>query len=102
MRHMCVNADGVEIAAKFHAPNDPLDDAPLVVAVHGGSYTSAYFEVVGSPAGSFVDAMNRALQHNLGVLTAEEQLGHARGTRWRTFVRGTCWRGCAARRCRGG
>lgn len=30
-----------------------------------------------------LDAMNRALGHNLGVLTAEEQLGHARGTRWR-------------------
>lgn len=30
-----------------------------------------------------LDAMNRALEHNLGVLTAEEQLGHARGTRWR-------------------
>ena len=27
-----------------------------------------------------LDAMNRALEHNLGVLTAEEQLGHARGT----------------------
>jgi outer membrane protein TolC len=30
-----------------------------------------------------LDAMNRALEHNLGVLTAEEQLGHARGTRWK-------------------
>src|SRR4029077_11707572 len=29
------------------------------------------------------DAMNRALEHNLGVLTADEQLGHARGTRWK-------------------
>ena len=27
--------------------------------------------------------MNRALERNLGVLTAEQQLGHARGTRWR-------------------
>ena len=30
-----------------------------------------------------LDAMNRALEHNLGVLTASENLGHARGTRWR-------------------
>ena len=29
------------------------------------------------------DAMSRAIEHNLGVLTAEEQLGHARGTHWR-------------------
>ena len=32
---------------------------------------------------TILDAMNRALEHNLGVLTAEEQLGRARGTRWR-------------------
>jgi len=32
---------------------------------------------------SILDAMNRALAHNLGVLNAEEQLDHARGTRWR-------------------
>lgn len=30
-----------------------------------------------------LDAMNHALEHNLGVLTAEAQLSHARGTRWR-------------------
>ena len=30
-----------------------------------------------------LDAMNRALERNLGVLTAEEQLGRARGIRWR-------------------
>lgn len=30
-----------------------------------------------------LDAMNRALEHNLGVLTAKEQLGRARGIRWR-------------------
>src|SRR5689334_15281779 len=28
------------------------------------------------------DAINRALEHNLGVLTAEEAVGHAAGTRW--------------------
>jgi len=32
---------------------------------------------------TILDAMNRALEHNLGVLTAEEQLGRARGTKWR-------------------
>ena len=29
-----------------------------------------------------VDAVRRALEHNLGVLTAEEQLGRAQGARW--------------------
>ncbi len=32
---------------------------------------------------TLLEAMTRALEHNLGVLTAEAQLGHARGTRWR-------------------
>ncbi|MFI5179045.1 MAG: TolC family protein [Vicinamibacterales bacterium] len=31
---------------------------------------------------SIVDAIMRALDHNLGVLAAEEALGHARGSRW--------------------
>ena len=32
---------------------------------------------------TLLDAMNRALEHNLGVLTADDQLGRARGTRWK-------------------
>ena len=32
-----------------------------------------------------IDAIMRALDHNLGVLTAEEALGRARGTRWNTL-----------------
>ena len=32
---------------------------------------------------TLLDAMNRALANNLGVLTADEQLGRARGTRWK-------------------
>src|SRR5215831_13608501 len=29
-----------------------------------------------------VDAINRALEHNLGLLTAEEAAGRAKGARW--------------------
>ena len=32
-----------------------------------------------------LDAIGRALQHNLGVLLADDALGHARGTRWRAL-----------------
>ena len=34
-----------------------------------------------------LDAMNRALEHNLGVLAAEQEVGHANGTRWRNGAR---------------
>src|SRR5262249_30803171 len=32
-----------------------------------------------------VDALRRALQYTLGVLTAEQQVGRAEGTRWRAL-----------------
>ncbi|MCC7417890.1 MAG: TolC family protein [Acidobacteria bacterium] len=35
-----------------------------------------------APVITIVDAITRALEHNLGVLTAEHALGGARGTRW--------------------
>ena len=34
---------------------------------------------------SILDAISRALEHNLGVLMAEEGIGRARGTRWRAL-----------------
>jgi outer membrane protein TolC len=34
---------------------------------------------------SILDAINRALEHNLGVLMAQEGVGRARGTRWRAL-----------------
>jgi outer membrane protein TolC len=40
-------------------------------------------KVPGAPTITILDAMSRALEHNLGVLTAEDQIGRARGTRWK-------------------
>ena len=37
------------------------------------------------PAITILDAMNRALEHNLGVLVAEQHVGHASGTRWKAL-----------------
>src|SRR5690349_11947009 len=34
---------------------------------------------------TILDAMSRALEHNLGVLNAEQQLGRAGGARWRAL-----------------
>jgi outer membrane protein TolC len=39
-----------------------------------------------APVITIVNAMQRALEHNLGVLTAEEQVGRARGTRWKELA----------------
>jgi len=35
------------------------DESPLLVALHGGTYTSEYFAVAGGPLGSFLDVANR-------------------------------------------
>jgi outer membrane protein TolC len=68
---------------------DAQDQPPLRRAAPAA--TSSVF-LGGVPSGprtaevvtiTVLDAMNRALEHNLGVLTADEQLGHARGTRWK-------------------
>ena len=51
--------DGVSIAAETHETPAPQPGNPLLVALHGGSYTSGYFAVAGTPAGSFVDVAAR-------------------------------------------
>jgi pimeloyl-ACP methyl ester carboxylesterase len=51
--------DGVRIAAHVHDPPTAQPGYPLLVALHGGSYTSRYFAVAGTPAGSFLDVAAR-------------------------------------------
>lgn len=68
MHHVRVTANGVQIAGQYHPAQIELDGAPLVVAIHGGTYTSAYYRVPGSPAGSFVDTVTRV---GLPVLTID-------------------------------
>src|ERR1700678_748137 len=51
--------DGLTITALTAgpAPDAPVPDSPrpLIAALHGGTYTSRYFDVAGSPEGSFMD-----------------------------------------------
>ncbi|HXC76114.1 MAG TPA: hypothetical protein VNU19_03595, partial [Candidatus Acidoferrum sp.] len=54
-----VTVDGTNISYKFHRAQHAIKDLPLLVALHGGTYTSEYFNVAGSPAGSFVEVANR-------------------------------------------
>jgi pimeloyl-ACP methyl ester carboxylesterase len=50
---------GLPIAMAFHRPDTPGVGMPLLVAVHGGTYTSAYFGIAGGPLGSFVEIATR-------------------------------------------
>jgi pimeloyl-ACP methyl ester carboxylesterase len=51
--------DGVRITAHVSPPAEPSADLPLIVALHGGTYTSDYFRIAGGPLGSFVDIARR-------------------------------------------
>lgn len=46
--------DGHTITALLAAPAEPTGK-PLIAALHGGTYTARYWDVAGSPAGSFLD-----------------------------------------------
>lgn len=54
--------DGVRVAG-VHAVSTAPRDKPLIVALHGGLYTSRYFDVDGSGDGSFVDIAVRHGHH---------------------------------------
>ena len=60
-------------------PRRPTSTATSVFlgGVPAGTRTSGVMTI------TLLDAMNRALEHNLGVWTADDQLGRARGTRWK-------------------
>lgn len=51
---LTVEVDGLTITA-VAAGADPRGARPLIVALHGGTYTSQYFDVAGSAEGSFLD-----------------------------------------------
>lgn len=51
---LTVEVDGHPITA-LSAGSDPAGAKPLVVALHGGTYTARYFDVAGSADGSFLD-----------------------------------------------
>lgn len=48
-------AGGVAVAGLTAGPATAAEGKPLIVALHGGTYTGRYFDVDGSGAGSFMD-----------------------------------------------
>jgi outer membrane protein TolC len=61
------------------APPMPPSPATFLGGVPSGTLTGDA-QVI-----TVVDAIRRALEHNLGVLTADQDVGHAEGVRWRTL-----------------
>ncbi|MDQ6695910.1 MAG: alpha/beta fold hydrolase [Actinomycetota bacterium] len=47
------------VATAYRPAQTHVDESPLLVALHGGTYTSAYFAVAGGPFGSFFDVAAR-------------------------------------------
>jgi pimeloyl-ACP methyl ester carboxylesterase len=59
MQKLTAVVDGRTVSATLHSAETPSPGGPLLVALHGGTYTSEYFCVAGSRAGSFVDIATR-------------------------------------------
>ncbi|WP_181782774.1 alpha/beta hydrolase, partial [Pseudonocardia pini] len=56
------------ISTALHRPTAAEPGLPLLVTLHGGTYTSAYFAVAGSTGGSFLDV---AARNGFAVLTVD-------------------------------
>lgn len=75
MAHFNVDADGSNLSMTLHDPDPTVtvtDATPLLVTLHGGTYNSAYYDVEGSPAGSF----NRVAARNGFPVLAVERPGY--------------------------
>jgi pimeloyl-ACP methyl ester carboxylesterase len=68
MERRLIDAASGRVAVGYHAPAAAIPGLPLLVALHGGTYTSEYFSVAGGPAGSFLDI---AARNGFAVLTVD-------------------------------
>jgi pimeloyl-ACP methyl ester carboxylesterase len=68
MERRLIAAGSGSVAVGYHAPAAAIPGLPLLVALHGGTYTSGYVSVAGGPAGSFLDIAGR---NGFAVLTVD-------------------------------
>lgn len=68
MERRLIDAASGRVAVGYHAPAAAIPGLPLLIALHGGTYTSEYFSVAGGPAGSFLDI---AARNGFAVLTVD-------------------------------
>ncbi|MFZ0228207.1 MAG: alpha/beta hydrolase [Mycobacterium sp.] len=59
MQNLRTSVDGYAVSATLHLAGTPHPGSPLLVALHGGTFTSEYFCIAGSRTGSFVDIATR-------------------------------------------
>ena len=59
MERRLIAAGRGRVAVGYHAPAAAIPGLPLLVALHGGTYTSAYFGVAGGPSGSLLEIAAR-------------------------------------------
>ena len=59
MKQLKATVDGLTVSALLHPAPDPTAQNPLLITLHGGTYTSEYFCIAGSGCGSFVDIATR-------------------------------------------
>jgi hypothetical protein len=59
MERRMLEGDSGAVAVCHHASATEIPGLPLLVALHGGTYTSQYFGVAGGPSGSFLDIAGR-------------------------------------------
>ena len=68
MERRLIDTGSGRVAVSHHAPAAEIPGLPLLAALHGGTYTSAYFGVAGGPSGSFLDIAGR---NGFSVLTVD-------------------------------
>lgn len=68
MERRLLKVDGLTVAVAYHPASADGSALPLLVALHGGTYNSAYFGVAGSTLGSFLDVAGR---NGFAVLTID-------------------------------
>src|SRR5271154_5890423 len=68
MERKLIATDSGNVAVCHYAPAVQIPGLPLLVALHGGTYTSEYFRVAGGPSGSFLDIAGR---NGFAVLTVD-------------------------------
>jgi outer membrane protein TolC len=74
-----LSTQSMEAAPSRPALQMPVASGPFLGGVPSGTPTGAVETI------TIVQALTRALEHNLGTLTAEQNLGRAEGARWRAL-----------------